>query len=610
MRAFEFNSPINEQDLTEVAMSPGALISWAGSKDAQGIVAGFEAELIFRNTVNIEEKEFSREMEEFPNDKEASSIDDIIEFFSDNSDGRGLRPGDVEVFRERLEYDYNEWREQAIELLWQDIKKSKVREYMIMHVWDDDDAREEMIRGQLKDLGLEKYEIETAFDEGENNKYYRQAVSNAELELRTLAMVQIKQQGPYYKAARQEYRETYDDFNEFTQQEWLESEDLELMSKISERYAYKWPYEAKWKSPDRRTAHDIGSQIKKLLNARVALGHDYHDVERKPGRWILEPDPSIEPEDENIDAGIEIVSPPMPLIKTLADLDSLIDWAAGPGNAYTNESTGLHMSISLPEARSPVDYIKLILFMGDQYVLEQFQRTASIYCRSAVGKIQRALRSKDIEPELVLAEMKKGLGLRASQMLMNPIELGVDKYTSAHIRKNYIEFRSPGGDYISKYRKNSSELQNTMLRFARAMSLAANPEAEKQDYAKKLYKLVAPQGDDILKLFSELSAGNINVAQLKQKWSQAILKQDKEYTNKAGGMGSKEKHTWAVYNAETGETVARYENMTRAEIAKIANIEYSRRPDARFLRVRIESPNDISPRRITMARRLQQPNRN
>ena len=72
-------------------------------------------------------------------------------------------------------------------------------------------------------------------------------------------------------------------------------------------------------------------------------------------------------------------------------------------------------------------------------------------------------------------------------------------------------------------------LENTMLRFARAMAIAGDPSAERQEYAKKLYKLVTqdnPEYADQLKLFSEFSAGTINKEQLKKQWADTVLQKE------------------------------------------------------------------------------------
>ena len=70
------------------------------------------------------------------------------------------------------------------------------------------------------------------------------------------------------------------------------------------------------------------------------------------------------------------------------------EWAKGEG-AYTNESTGLHVGVSLPGIGGNIDYVKLALFLGDKYVLDLFDRDGNTYCKSAFDKISRVGSSVD-----------------------------------------------------------------------------------------------------------------------------------------------------------------------------------------------------------------------
>jgi hypothetical protein len=77
------------------------------------------------------------------------------------------------------------------------------------------------------------------------------------------------------------------------------------------------------------------------------------------------------------------------------------------------------------------------------------------------------------------------------------------------------------------------------------MQLAANPAEERQEYAKKLYKLIAPEGDSQLSLFSQYAAGAIDKDQLKKQWAEKTI-----------GTERKMNQRWKLYNRATGEPVA------------------------------------------------------
>jgi hypothetical protein len=85
---------------------------------------------------------------------------------------------------------------------------------------------------------------------------------------------------------------------------------------------------------------------------------------------------------------------------------------------------------------------------------------------------------------------------------------------------------SAGGDWLAEESADPQKLSSTMLRYARAMQIAANPSEERREYAKKLYKLVAPEGDSQLALFSQFAAGTIDKDQLKNSGLKRPLAQN------------------------------------------------------------------------------------
>ena len=152
------------------------------------------------------------------------------------------------------------------------------------------------------------------------------------------------------------------------------------------------------------------------------------------------------------------------------------------------------MSVSLPGQLSEsdaegkrIDFVKLALFLGDQYVLDQFDRSLNTYCASALGKIKDAAANRtDNRMNSAIEEFRQGLMAQAGYALTS--SYGFGKYTSINPKSGYIEFRSAGNkDYFADVEK----LQDTLLRYAYAMSIAGDPAAERAEYAKKLYKILA-----------------------------------------------------------------------------------------------------------------------
>jgi hypothetical protein len=143
-----------------------------------------------------------------------------------------------------------------------------------------------------------------------------------------------------------------------------------------------------------------------------------------------------------------------------------------------------------------------------------------------MSKFRENIKGGRADPLSAIKLMQSGLIELAHREIQKGV--GDGKYTSAHIQKGYIEFRSPGGDWLAEESADPEKLTSTMLRFARAMSLAANPAEERREYAKKLYKLVAPEGDSELALFSQYAAGELTAEQLKKRWAEKTIGTEKK----------------------------------------------------------------------------------
>ena len=546
-----------EQQLDEVAMSPGALTKWASSDAAQGIRAGFEAELIFRDTTNDDDDDTEMEPD-YDYDERVRSIADVIDFFQGGDYGdMGRR--EAESLRESLDEKYYEWYDERMYDAFRDEAEDLVRKVIEEEDWDLDNE----IQKQLELLDLPTDEFSAIIQAGErapiftrssdqqayikeNPLYqkYLDAQTEAEDLLDTLVEDSVRLQDKYYDTALDDFRENFqiDDDSDF-----FESIGLTYMSDIASEYSLSWPYltgSGGGNNGGSREWDDIGNSLNSAIDMPVKVSSGYHSATRKEGQWIVEPDSSLSPDDGE-DMGLEIVSPPMPLLTALEKLQEVTDWANNPseGNAYTNSSTGLHMGVSVPYKGGDVDYVKLILFLGDEYVLQSFGREANTYTKSAMSKFRENIRGGRADPAGAMALMRSNLIEFAYREIQKGV--GEGKYTSAHIQDGYIEFRSAGGDWLAEGDAEPGKLENTMLRYARAMQLAANPAEERQEYAKKLYKLIAPEGDGQLALFSRYAAGTINKDELKKQWAEKTI-----------GTERKMNQRWKLYNRATGEPVA------------------------------------------------------
>jgi hypothetical protein len=248
----------------------------------------------------------------------------------------------------------------------------------------------------------------------------------------------------------------------------------------------------------------------------------YHSGSRsqqqEQGYFIIEPDASIDANQG--DAGLEFISPAMPLKDGLTMLKKVKQWAKLAG-CYTNKSTGLHMNISVPNMTTDnLDYVKLALFLGDEYVLQEFGRQYNTYAKSAMKIVKEKIQANPENATELLAKMKEHLGAAASKLVHSGV---TQKYTSINTKGNYVEFRGPGGDYLNE---DIPKLVNTALRLAQSLRIATDESAYKQEYAKKLYKLISPEGEwtdpnNSVALFSRYALGQINKSELVSNVRQA-----------------------------------------------------------------------------------------
>ena len=298
---------------------------------------------------------------------------------------------------------------------------------------------------------------------------------------------------------------------------------LPTMLDIKQRIgSLKWPFDydpdAKPNNKDLYTELQISELISKAIGMPVKYASGYHGEKRGSGYFILEPDSSIAYDEDDNEAGLELVSPPMPLAQCLEYLDKVFAWANSFG-CKTDQSTGFHMGISIPnQNKNNVDYVKFVLFLGDEYVLNEFGRGDNEYAQ-ALSSILVGNLSYDFKR--TLAKVRAGMNSKAARTLTKNLGSSHNgKYVSVNIKPNYIEVRSAGGvDYI----KNVDKIKLTLMRYVRAMAIAADPEAEKNEYAKKFYKFLNrsshfPREENaIMPLFVQYSTGQMSAEELTQE---------------------------------------------------------------------------------------------
>jgi len=501
MRYEQIKPLLDEAVLDEVKMSPSALQKFANSPEAEGMLMGIEFEMCVPN-VAVDDDSGDGEYD-YDMDERCYSIDDIIEFFR-NGEMSNLGSSSAQRLREKMWDEYLDWTSDKIaDNLDTDELNERVRNRLRDDIdWEDyvDDAREELgdevpddkVEERAKELAEEALDNEMSDASSRNYQYY-------------------------YDEIRQEMEDEMREDADYDQEAWLRDIGVDYMSDAEREWSLDWPHWSYYGSDGEMDVESVGDEFGRSMGLEyVNTSNNYHGARRDGKNWIVEPDSSIDA--DSGDGGLEFVSPPMPIKDGLEMLQKMYKWAKDNG-CYTNKSTGLHMNISVPDMTiEKLDYVKLALFMGDEHVLKQFGRQYNSYAKSAMSKIKDRIRPEDVPH--VLAQMKQHLNSLASKTIHSGI---TDKYTSINTKDNYVEFRGPGGDYLDM---NPFEVTNTVLRLAMSLRIATNPEAYKQEYAKKLYKLVEQDGDwtdpnNSVALFSRYALGEINKDELVSNVRQA-----------------------------------------------------------------------------------------
>lgn len=291
-------------------------------------------------------------------------------------------------------------------------------------------------------------------------------------------------------ALEEEFDESDHEFSDF-----CENEGYEYYSELADAYGLDWPEDRYEESPERydsgtgyslARAQMIQNDISSDLGFDIEAFEKYHGGSYSRG-WRIEPDGSLSPDDPKTEAGMEIITPRegLPLKEGINAMMELFAWLRA-NKAYTSESatTGLHINLSLPDTGySTVDWVKLVLFSGDEYVLKQFDRVGG-YNDAAIKDIKSAINNKS-QNEIMNAikQMRTGFVTDAAKALINTNK---NRTVTVNFKGTYVEFRVVGGDYLEM----AEIVRQSVLRFGRALVIASNPETYQKEYAKKLYKKI------------------------------------------------------------------------------------------------------------------------
>ena len=481
-----------EQQLDEINMSPTSLRQLAGA--ITGAQAGMEFEMIVPGVANPDGD--SDQEPDYDQDERVDSIQDAANFF-DDGDYNGRR--EIQNLKDRMSGDYQDWLFNEFANRWDSDNEEMVYDY-IRNNLDESEVAEV--------LGLDDEESSAMADNGITREQWQAAASK-------IIEDSIE---PYLDDAREDAESDF--INGDQESDWLEHEGLETMNDVSNTYDIQWPHWTSASSGGEGSVEETAKEFEDMIGKPVKWSERYHGAQRDATSYVVEPDGSLDGDDD--DTGLEFVSPPMPINDMLADLDKTVKWA-GQAGCYTNDSTGLHINVSVPgtENSQNIDYVKLALLLGDNYILEQFGRAGNTYCKSGMDIIKERVVQRPEDAQVLLEKMRNGLDAMASKLIHSG---NTQKFTSINMKGGYVEFRSPGGDWLEEYASGKGKIENALLRFVVALDAAVKPDLYKQEYLKKLYAMLQPKGEnDTIAYFAKFAAGTLPKAALKSFVRQAQL---------------------------------------------------------------------------------------
>jgi hypothetical protein len=481
MRVFDF--------LPEVKMAPSTVK--AAVQNLHNVLVGIEYELVVPN-------QFVEEVD----DVDATSIDQIVDFF--DLDRGANSPFSSQRFAEKLSDEYLEYV--------------------------SEETRTRMTDTHILSFALQSYYWKDSKDEYIETvrTSYPDVTSKEEILRYAKSMFEDDLDIPNNDQLRNEaiYDAVHNNLFDIDENDWLLNTDIATMDDVADRYGLNWP-QPRLNSSVTECWSKLAKDLSNALGKAVFYSDKYQTFPRSTARdrggYIIEPDSSI---DDNsgrgtgIDyeyIGVEIISPPLPIDELFRDFKAIKKWAEEM-NCFTNSSTGLHINVSVDGGKSQIDFIKLALFLGDNYVLKAFNRLANKYCRSTINLLNQAAvnLTQDTVTGMIHA-LRKGLNSSASEMLHSVFRQLSNRYVSINLHANagYVEFRAPGGNWLDI---PIDYLESTTQRFAYALSLACDPTAAQTDYYKKFYALLAPlrvdQNQDSVELFTYYNAGLLSKEKL------------------------------------------------------------------------------------------------
>ena len=492
MRFNEFKVELSEEKLLEVSMSPTNLKKLSGQINAH---CGIEFEMYIPDVEGSDDDDGDPD---YDYDERCKSFEQIEGFFTFND----YNDYSINNVIEELRSDFTDYYYEQLSEEWGKIADEKVKDYILENEWDDEDefekAYDELDLSDEQREEVESYRTSASLQSApkpnpdqsdmfrDTEHPYFLLEKAQEIVNQSLAdqiEYSVSREDSNYENAKEEWEDSEElDVSEY---DFLSNNNLEFMSDVESRFHLSWPYRSSSES-GYRDMDSLASDFENETGLEAVGCADYHQCERHKGSiYVLEKDSSLNGATDGY-SGVEIVSKKLTLPEMIDDLKTVTDWAKS-NECYTDSNCGLHMNVSIEDfSLESLDYVKLALFVGDEYVLNQFQRSSNTFCKSAMKDIGTNIKNDPSRAYGALIQLQQNLAAIAGQVIHGG---STAKYVSINTHNNRVEFRSPGDDWLND---DLSKLENTLYRFVVALDIACDRNKYKEEYAKRLYKLIQP----------------------------------------------------------------------------------------------------------------------
>lgn len=214
------------------------------------------------------------------------------------------------------------------------------------------------------------------------------------------------------------------------------------------------------------------------------------------GGWYLEPDSTSD---------LELVSPVLPAKEAIGELMSVYKFLQQP-DYETTEEEGLHINVSIKgKTWEDYDHLKAVLFLGEENLLQQFDREDNEWAEPQVQRLRQALSkmshkymptaggNREIDPYAVIRD--KNIQRFAKEVADNVFNK--TRYRGYNVEKmypndegkrgNYIEFRLLGN---AGYEYRMKETLDAIGRYAFVMEAGTSDKYDRE-YKTKLARIFA-----------------------------------------------------------------------------------------------------------------------